>query len=76
VRKLTRVPPRAVVDDDALYLVDNGAVLCGAHLGSSARYTGRDISGQAIHRLNVFDLCTAKSEGWTVRCEVCGKQTK
>jgi hypothetical protein len=39
------------VHESALYLVDNGACYCGAHLGASARHTGRDLSGQAIYRI-------------------------
>ena len=31
-----------------IYLVDNGAAYCEAHLGATAKATGRDISGQEI----------------------------
>lgn len=36
------------VNGTTVYLTDNGAALCGEHLGNSARMTGRDLSGQAI----------------------------
>lgn len=45
-----------VITDDAIYECDNGAWLCGKHLGSSAKFTGRDISGQPIHRLTGPEL--------------------
>lgn len=62
------------IDDDMIYLTDNGAALCGAHLGSSARHTGRDISGQAIIPVTPEVLAEAESEhGWTPACEQCGR---
>ena len=65
--------PKPLTDDLSLYLTDNGRVACGRHLGSSARYTGRDISGQRIER--VTDA-TARSWHQAVRepikCEDCG----
>ncbi len=39
------------VSDDAIYLTDNGAALCGKHLGHSAKTTGRDLSGQKILKI-------------------------
>lgn len=61
------------ISDDAIYLVDNGASYCGAHLGASARYTGRDISGQPIMRVTPEMAKAAQADGWTVTCERCGK---
>lgn len=56
----------------ALYLCDNGMVLCGRHLGASARATGRDISGQPIHRMTAMDKRQWVLEaGRPVRCEIC-----
>jgi hypothetical protein len=47
--------PRTKISDQAIYLADNGAAYCGAHLGVTARMTGRDLSGQAIQRVNAGD---------------------
>lgn len=33
---------------DTLYLGDNGRALCGEHLGSTARRSGRDLSGHPV----------------------------
>jgi len=41
--------------EPGLYFTDNGAVYCLDHLGTAARFTGRDISGQAIQRLTDSD---------------------
>lgn len=35
----------------ALYIGDNGRCFCGAHAGCSAKFTGRDISGQRVVRV-------------------------
>ena len=60
------------VDDSAIYSTDNGALLCGRHLGYSAKTTGRDISGQRIYRLKPADLkAFARETGWNVVCETC-----
>ena len=60
-------------DDHAVYFTDNGAMLCGAHLGSSARYTGRDLSGQPIKRVTVQDAVDLAAMGCEAKCEHCGK---
>jgi hypothetical protein len=61
---------------DSIYLTDNGAAYCGEHLGTSARMTGRDISGQPIYRVTEEDaMATLLQEGRTIRCEMCGKST-
>lgn len=57
----------------ALFLTDNGCCLCGQHLGSSARFTGRDISGQPIVELTP-EIIAAEGGGWTPACETCGHQ--
>lgn len=51
---------------DRLYNTDNGAIYCGDHCGSSARFTGRDISGQKIEEVN-----PGNREEWC-SCESCG----
>ncbi len=62
------------VRPDTIYLTDNGRALCGAHLGSSARYTGRDISGQPILPLTPADVRESVADGWHPSCETCGKR--
>ena len=65
-----------LADDDAIYLTDNGAAYCGAHLGATAKATGRDISGQRIARVSAAD-----AEWWQAHnmagnppfCETCKK---
>ena len=58
------------------YFTDNGAVLCFDHLGASARYTGRDISGQPIERISVSDLLAMRRDMPDLPtlgcCETCG----
>ena len=70
--------PKPVLDDDALYWCDNGAVRCGAHSGASAYYTGRDISGQRVERVTEADRIAARTGAgghrWTIRCERCGRE--
>ena len=59
-------------DRKMLFLTDNGAARCGTHLGMSARYTGRDISGQPIHRVTVADAAYFRAEfGECLQCEMC-----
>ncbi len=67
---------RPVTREDALYITDNGATLCGAHLGASAKYTGRDISGQPILEVTPDVVQEARQMGETgcLRCEHCGKR--
>jgi hypothetical protein len=59
--------------DEALYLTDNGACLCGAHLGASAKFTGRDISGQPIELVTPAHVREALSIGCPLSCESCGR---
>lgn len=54
-----------------LYFTDNGRVLCGQHLGASARLTGRDLSGQRITRTTREDAEDFRAMGLTLACEVC-----
>jgi hypothetical protein len=55
-----------------IYLTDNGAVYCYDHLGASALYTGRDISGQPIEEVTPAVLQEARAMGWEPACEMCG----
>jgi hypothetical protein len=58
--------PEPVLDDGALYFGDNGRCFCAKHAGTSALYTGRDISGQRVERV---DVVACKREGFTPCCE-------
>ena len=63
-------------DPAALYFTDNGCVLCGDDLGSSAKFTGRDISGQKIQRVSLADVREWRlmaSDLPDICCEQCGK---
>lgn len=61
--------------NETLYLTDNGACYCGEHLGSTARHTGRDISGQPIYPVTPEDAREAKAMGVDLTCERprCGR---
>lgn len=60
------------INDVAIYLTDNGRALCGRHLGATSRATGRDISGQPIHRLTDADQRYARQAfGAAIPCEQC-----
>lgn len=61
----------SVLDDHELYLGDNGRCFCGAHAGMSARYSGRDLSGQPVMKITFADRVEAKRLGWTPQCETC-----
>lgn len=61
------------IDDGTIYLTDNGAAYCGAHLGYTARATGRDISGQPIEPVTPDVAREAVAMGCVLVCEQCGK---
>ena len=61
------------ISDATIYLCDNGMALCGAHLGTTARYTGRDLSGQPIEPVTPEVAREARNMGWDVQCEQCGR---
>lgn len=59
------------------YFTDNGAVYCFHHLGASARYTGRDISGQKIETISAALYAEIQKENGDLgprfgACETCG----
>lgn len=62
------------ISDSTVYLCDNGAAYCGAHLGMTARYSGRDISGQPIQPCTPEVVREAQAMGWTPECETCGRK--
>ena len=69
--------PRKVVSDDALYFTDNGRIVCGRHCGTSAAYTGRDISGQKIERVTPAAASSWLAEvGEPIVCEDCAHGVK
>ncbi len=58
-----------------LYSCDNGAIYCAAHLGATAKATGKDISGQSIVVLTAADVTDALAQhGVVLRCEQCGAE--
>lgn len=57
------------IDDDTLYLGDNGRIYCGEHLGSSAKHSGRDISGKTIQPVTPEDAKYAADMGIPMECE-------
>lgn len=69
------MPTTATPTKDAdLYLCDNGACYCGKHLGMTARFTGRDLSGQPIAHVDADTRSQATDMGITLRCETCGTE--
>jgi len=61
-----------MLNPTALYLGDNGRCFCGKHAGATAQATGRDLSGQKVHKLNAADMEYAKRElGVSFKCESC-----
>lgn len=72
---MTKFPPFPPAPK-GLFETDNGRILCGAHLGATARATRRDISGQPIRRISAADLAALAVEiGHPVGCETCGAQS-
>lgn len=81
VRALVRDEPKPFRGwkADAIYFCDNGATSCGACLGSSAMYTGRDISGQRIERVTPedvrqWDALPERQQLGPLKCEGCKKE--
>lgn len=62
------------ISDTTIYLTDNGAALCGAHLGASARMTGRDISGHEILPITPEVAALSMIQYGPYECEVCGRK--
>jgi hypothetical protein len=64
--------PEPKLSDDELYLCDNGACYCGKHCGASARFTGRDISGQPVELVTAADQKYFREQiGHALECEAC-----
>lgn len=64
--------PKPVLDDETLYLTDNGAIYHGKCCGSSARFSGRDISGQRVQPVPASEHRESAKHGITLACEKCG----
>lgn len=62
--------PKPVLDPNKIYLGDNGMCFCGEHAGASAKFTGRDISGQEVYLCTEDDL----AEFASLKCEECGRR--
>lgn len=61
-----------VLEDRFLYETDNGAILCGAHCGVQARYTGRDLSGREVVPLTPAEVALfCRLHGVSEACETC-----
>lgn len=61
---------------EALFIGDNGRVFCRLHGGATFRATGRDLSGQRVHRVSAADHAEALAMGWTIKCESCAALAK
>lgn len=48
--------PKPVLAAGAVYGADNGMLICRGCAGSTARYTGHDLSGQPLWRINLKDM--------------------
>ena len=65
------VEPKPVLKP-GLYIGDNGRCFCRDHAGMSALYTGRDLSGQKVWRVNDRDREEWRREiGRPPECEEC-----
>ena len=63
------------ISDDTIYSTDNGRLLCGKHLGSTAKATGRDLSGQTILAIGPDEATYCQATfGEVPECETCGKR--
>jgi hypothetical protein len=58
--------------DHAVYIGDNGRLMCRSCAGATALASGRDISGQRVERINVdATIEIAAAVGHAIGCE-CG----
>lgn len=62
------------INENTVYLTDNGAAYCGKHLGATARATGCDLSGQPIIAVTA-DVARQSNDdfGYVPTCEQCGR---
>lgn len=52
---MTTKEPTPKLKAGVIYSADNGQRICLHCAGASAKYTGRDISGQRVHRMTKSD---------------------
>jgi len=53
-----------------IYESDNGRLICSRCAGMSARFTGRDISGQKIRLLNdAYAIAWKRETGYALECD-------
>lgn len=60
--------PRPVLVSGAVYWSDGGRLICTCCAGASARYTGRDISGQKVERVSIEDVRAWPDDLGALRC--------
>lgn len=72
-RPARRDDPVPVLKAGALYLSDNGRLICRDCAGMTALYTGHDISGQPVDRVTVDDVAVWETgfDGFAGRPMVC-----
>ena len=75
---MIQTEPAPVLREDALYLGDNGRCFCGRlhHAGMTAHFTGRDLSGQRVHRVTEADQREARRMRVTLECESCRSERR
>jgi hypothetical protein len=64
---------KKVLKPDALYFGDNGRCFCGQCAGTSALYTGHDISGQKVRRVTPKIVAAYAAMDFQPKCESCGR---
>lgn len=63
-------PPKSVLKEGVIYYSDNGRMICVHCAGMSAKYTGRDISGQKVTAATREDaMWWEKETGKLMSCE-------
>ena len=65
---------KKVLQPHTLYLGDNGRCYCGEHSGTTALYTGRDISGQPVEAITPAVLAEFRAMDFEPECEDCGRK--
>lgn len=63
---------KTILLEGAVYIGDNGRMMCCRCAGTSASYTGRDLSGQRVDRVSVADVRAWPAKLGTLACE-CGR---
>jgi hypothetical protein len=69
--------PRPALDEGAMYMGDGGRIFCGtlACAGTTAHFTGCDLSGQPVERFSKFAIrAWTQQMGGAPECEGCGRR--